>query len=226
MDERKALLILRLEGALQAWGEMSKWDFRDSADFPTKSGIVGLLGCALGVQRGDPLLHELSEAITVAVRADRPGLRMVDFQTVTGNPLRNAEGKPKSGGNTIISRRAYLQDACFTVFIGTDDAWRARLVSALEAPRWSLFLGRKNCVPSRPVLEAVSTDYLSLQDALARYPAADRAATPMLCEVEQASPALSAYLRPDRLVSGNREFALRRVWRGVVKEDADVSDQN
>ena len=119
MAETKALLVLRLEGALQAWGEMSKWDFRDSADLPTKSGIVGLLGCALGLERGDPELSALSESVRLAIRADRPGVRTVDFQTVTGDPLRNAEGKPKSGGNTIISRHAYLQDACFTVFLET-----------------------------------------------------------------------------------------------------------
>ena len=124
MAEKKTLLILRLEGVLQSWGEMSKWDFRDSADFPTKSGIVGLMGCALGLERGDPKLGELDAALTLAVRADRPGTRTVDFQTVTGNPLRNAEGKPKSGGNTIISRRAYLQDACFTAFLDLPEDWR------------------------------------------------------------------------------------------------------
>ena len=35
------LLILRLEGALQSWGERSHWDHRDTANFPTKSGVVG-----------------------------------------------------------------------------------------------------------------------------------------------------------------------------------------
>lgn len=226
MAEKKTLLILRLEGALQAWGEMSKWDFRDSADFPTKSGIVGLLGCALGLERGDPALRELSDSVTVAVRADRPGLRAVDFQTVTGAPLRNAEGKPKSGGNTIISRRAYLQDACFTVFIETDDSRRERIAAALNAPRWPLFLGRKSCVPSRPVLEAVSADYASLEEAVRLYPAADRAVAPLLCETEEGTPGFAGYQRPDRLAAGMRSFAMRRVWRGAVKEGADVSDQN
>lgn len=222
MSETKALLILRLEGILQAWGEMSKWDFRDSADFPTKSGIVGLLGCALGLEHGDPALRELSEAIMVAVRADRPGLRAVDFQTVTGNPLRNAEGKPKSGGNTIISRRAYLQDACFTVFIETDAERCESLAAALQAPRWPLYLGRKNCVPSRPALEAVSSEYASLEEAVRRYPAAERASVPMLYESERDTPTLASYQRPDRLADGKREFALRRVWRSTVKEEADV----
>ena len=48
MEERKTILVLRLEGPLQSWGENAKWDFRDSSTMPTKSGIVGLLGCAMG----------------------------------------------------------------------------------------------------------------------------------------------------------------------------------
>ncbi len=221
MAEKKTLLVLRLEGPLQAWGEMSKWDFRDSADLPTKSGIVGLLGCALGLERGSEELCRLSDALRLAIRADRPGIRTVDFQTVTGNPLRNTEGKPKSGGNTIISRRAYLQDACFTVFLETDAAWQRRLAEALQAPKWPFYLGRRNCVPSRPVLEVVTTEYASLEDAACRYPAAERAAWPMLFESEDASPVRSSRQRPDRLLNGSRDFALRSVWRGMVKEGTD-----
>ena len=43
MAETKQLLVLRLDGPLQSWGENAKWDFRDSSTMPTKSGIVGLL---------------------------------------------------------------------------------------------------------------------------------------------------------------------------------------
>ena len=226
MGKHVPLLILRLEGVLQAWGEQSKWDFRDSAALPTKSGIVGLLGCAMGLERGDPELAELDRALTVAVRADRSGTRTVDFQTVTGAPLLNAMGKPKSTGNTIISQRAYLQDACFTVFLETDEPWRGRIVTALLNPKWPVFLGRKSCVPSRPVLEAVSTEYASLEEALYRYPAAERADAAMIFETEREDPALSSHLRPDRRTDGNRSFALRRVWRSSRKETADVPDED
>jgi len=41
-------LLLWLEGPLQAWGADSRFGRRDSLDFPTKSGILGLLCCALG----------------------------------------------------------------------------------------------------------------------------------------------------------------------------------
>lgn len=226
MEENKKILILRLEGPLQSWGESAKWDMRDSADFPTKSGIVGLLGCAMGLERGDPKLEELSEALTVAVRADRKGVRAVDYQTVTGNPLRNAEGKPKTTGNTIVSRRTYLQDACFTAFLETDAAWAERIVAALCTPRWCICLGRKNCVPSRPVLAEKSGNYVSLEDALRRCPTAERADAAMEYEIERENASLSGYLRPDRRRAADREFALRRVWRGVIKEAADVSEPN
>lgn len=36
------ILLLRLEGLLQSWGEHSRWDHRDSSDMPTKSGVIGL----------------------------------------------------------------------------------------------------------------------------------------------------------------------------------------
>lgn len=179
MAEKKALLILRLEGVLQAWGENSKWDYRDSASMPTRSGIVGLLACALGYERGDERISELAGALNIAVRADRQGSRFVDFQTVQGEPLLSALGKPRKekgeSGNTIISRREYLQDASFTVFIECGDELCSTLAGALEAPRWCLYLGRKNCVPSRPVLECAHADYASLEDCVLHYPPADKA---------------------------------------------------
>ena len=41
-------LLLWLEGPLQAWGHDSRFGRRDSLPFPTKSGVLGLLCCALG----------------------------------------------------------------------------------------------------------------------------------------------------------------------------------
>lgn len=41
-------LLLWLEAPLQAWGHDSRFGRRESLDFPTKSGVLGLLCCALG----------------------------------------------------------------------------------------------------------------------------------------------------------------------------------
>lgn len=217
MAEKK-LLILRLEGVIQAWDASSKWDSRSTEDFPTKSGVIGLLGCALGLERGDPELVAINDACVMAVRADRKGERLRDYQTVTGSPLRNAEGKRKSTGDTIISNRAYLQDACFTVFLELDEEWHRRIVAALKSPKWCLYLGRKACVPSRPVLECEDAPYPSLHEALRNYPPADRAQVPMSFETEEQDDALSSFTRPDELVDPDRGFVRRRIWRGILKE--------
>lgn len=226
MTQNTSLLILRLEGALQSWGEEAKWDDRDSASMPTKSGIVGLLACTMGLEREDPQISALSEAIQIAVRADRPGRRSVDYQTVTGNPLRNAEGKKRTTGNTIISRRTYLEDASFLVVIETTQAWATRIADALKAPVWCPYLGRKNCVPSCPILLEESPEEQDLLTLLKSYPPADRAVYPMSFETEIPLPGYASYTRQDQRRIGNRAFDRRLVWRGVIEEVHHVSDED
>ena len=78
---------------------------RDSASEPTKSGVVGLLGCALG--RGDDDgLRALSESLRMGVRVDRPGTRLTDYHTIGGGydapALLTAEGKPKWSSGCLL----------------------------------------------------------------------------------------------------------------------------
>jgi len=77
-------LFLRLEGPLQAWGLRARWGERDTADAPTKSGLMGLLGCVLGLRRGDVQLRELSDALRLGVRIDLAGTRLRDYHTTGG----------------------------------------------------------------------------------------------------------------------------------------------
>lgn len=77
-------LFLRLEGPLQSWGLRARWGERDTADAPTKSGIIGLLGCALGLRRDDPQLRMLNDALRLGVRVDLPGTRLRDYHTTGG----------------------------------------------------------------------------------------------------------------------------------------------
>lgn len=218
MTEKKPLILLRLEGVLQSWGEDSKWDHRDSAGMPTKSGVVGLLACAMGLEREDAQIIQLAQSIRIAVRADRPGTRSIDFQTVTGDPLITANGTKRTLGNTFLSRRCYLQDASFLVAIETSTEWQDRIVKALKGPRWCIYLGRKSCVPSRPVLESAEAPYSSLLDVMQRYPLAERAELPVSFECEVRNDPMSSYTRVDDRRSGYRSFGHREVWRGVLSE--------
>lgn len=165
-------LFLRLEGPLQAWGERARWGVRDSATEPTKSGVVGLLACALGLQ-ADEDIQALSRQVRVGVRCDLPGELLRDYHTVVGGVL-CAEGKikrtQKTGEiETVVSERYYLADASFLVAVQAPPELIARLAEAVQHPHWPIYLGRKSCVPSRPVFQGTG-DYPTLVDALQAAP--------------------------------------------------------
>lgn len=164
-------LFLRLEGPLQSWGERARWDVRDTAPEPTKSGIVGLLACALGLS-ADQDLRILSQGIRVGVRCDRPGSMLIDYHTVVGGIM--SEGKIKRNATTrepetVVSRRAYLCDASFLIAVQAASDIIGQLAYALQYPVWPIYLGRKSCPPACPPFEGVS-DYSSLEKALADWP--------------------------------------------------------
>ena len=202
------ILLFRLEGPLQSWGERSKWDYRDTADFPSKSGIVGLLSCALGLEREDPEIAELNRQLSVIVRADRTGELITDYHTVSTDMLLNAEGKKRSGAGTIVSHRGYLQDASFLVGVSGDRALLERLRGALDFPAWPVYLGRKSCVPSVPVTGSLKLEYGSLWEAMEEEPLSPRHDERILAESDSMEG--DGRLRPD-LTVGPRQFQNRRV---------------
>ncbi|MER6445483.1 type I-E CRISPR-associated protein Cas5/CasD [Streptomyces venezuelae] len=149
---------MRLTGPLQSWGEHSHFNERDTAPFPTRSGIIGLLAAALGRSRHQPP-GDLA-ALSVTIRTDRPGVLTRDFHTVGGGlpnkmTVTTAEGTKRSGDTaTLTSSRWYLADAAFTVALThpdgspLPDGW----ATALRAPHWPLYLGRRSCPPEGPLL--------------------------------------------------------------------------
>ncbi len=158
-------LFLRLEGPLQAWGERARWSVRDTSTEPTKSGVVGLLGCALGLT-ADEDLADLSRGLRMGVRCDKEGVFMTDFHTIVGGVL-SAEGKVKS--DTVLSMRSYLCDASFLVVLEGASELIDRLALAVQRPAWPFYLGRRACVPARPVYEGVGS-YPNLMTALQEWP--------------------------------------------------------
>lgn len=149
-------VLLRLEGPLQSWGLSSRFDERDTALEPTKSGVVGLCAAALGLTRDDTAGLAPIASLRMAVRVDRPGTLAREFHTAGGGTfagrdygVRRASG---SKGATVISRRSYLADASFLAALGGDDhELIGRIDAALRAPHWPLFLGRRAFVPTVPI---------------------------------------------------------------------------
>jgi CRISPR system Cascade subunit CasD len=153
-------LFLRLEGPLQAWGDnQSKFVIRRTAEAPTRSGVIGMLCAALGVSRSEASQEWLPKlrALHMGVRIDAPGVCWWDYHTVGARmKMQTAGGSLKEGA--MLTRREYLCDASFLVALQGDVDLIAELEAAVKAPKWTLYLGRKCCPPSRPLLEKPATD--------------------------------------------------------------------
>lgn len=149
-------VLLRLEGPMQSWGTQSRFEERDTGTEPSKSGVLGLVGAALGMPRDDQSMLAKLAALTMAVRVDREGTMLRDYHTAGGGqwPGRAygvADAKGKLQG-TVVSQRYYLADASFLVALcGDDEDLLSRIEHALQHPVWGLFLGRKAFPPSAPV---------------------------------------------------------------------------
>jgi CRISPR system Cascade subunit CasD len=145
MSGQPSTLLFRLVGPMQSWGFRSRFDNRDTALEPTRSGVIGLFCAALGWARDADLkpFHNLK----MGVRVDAPGRVMVDYQTAS--EVIRANGNP---GGTVQSWRYYLSDARFLVGLESEDLdWLRELDDALRNPVYPLFLGRKSYVPSLPI---------------------------------------------------------------------------
>ena len=60
----KKYILLWIEAPLQAWGADSKFGRRDTLPFPTKSGVLGLVLCAMGASGPqNELLAKLSSGV-------------------------------------------------------------------------------------------------------------------------------------------------------------------
>ncbi len=160
------LLTFSLVGPLCSFGENSRWDHRDSAEMPTKSAVIGLLGCCFGWKRDDGRLRELNQKIHMAVRCERRGRLMTDYQTVQGanGILLNAEHKRRPS-DTIITPRQYLQDAAFQVFLFGEEEALMACEQAMSRPKWMAYLGRRSCPPTRPMLGQI-IEMPSVEEAL------------------------------------------------------------
>ncbi|MCW3051472.1 MAG: hypothetical protein JWN14_642 [Chthonomonadales bacterium] len=145
-------LLFRLIGPMQAWGYRSRFEDRDTALEPTRSGVLGLLASACGISREDTeTLAQWDSLLRFGVRIDLPkigyrgaarsGFRLeTDFHTA--QDVLRAAGKGKA--ETVLSQRHYLADARFMVGVESSDIpLLRRLETGLKDPCWTLCLGRR-----------------------------------------------------------------------------------
>ncbi len=184
-------LTFQLHGMLSAFGLVALGESRLSAQYPSRSAVLGLLAGCLGVRRGEEeRLRALTGGYGVAVRVDDPGTPLLDYHTIQTPPERSKRTYhtradelggmlgPDEEPYTVLSRRGYLCGAHFTVCV-----WAASedpphpleaLAEALRRPVFAPYLGRKCCPPSLPFKPEIG-EFGGVEEALAAYPLDARA---------------------------------------------------
>lgn len=167
MSSSVGFLALQLVGPMQAWGFDSQYNRRNTALMPTKSGIAGMCCAALGYTRGSseeslfltkfaglkmlaiaiPRLSEYHSGQDIH-RRDLEVRRLQDYHTVQNT--RRASGTLNP--DCVLTYRQYLNDASFGVLLSGERALLEEIAQGLVDPVWGIWLGRKACVPSAPVL--------------------------------------------------------------------------
>ena len=161
-------LVFRLYAPMASWGEAAVGETRPTATYPGRGAIIGLIGAALGVRRDDDEgQRRLRGSLSVAVKQYSGGVLMRDYHTVQVPPSqskvhyrsrREELSVSKDALNTILSTRDYRCDGLWVVAIRltTGAEWTLNdLKSALEKPRFPLFLGRKACPLAAPLAPAL-----------------------------------------------------------------------
>lgn len=170
-----ACLALLLDGPMQSWGFTSRFTRRTTALHPTKSGIVGMLAAALGIDKhGSDEAQQLAPlaaltCTTIALPKQRgahqlPMLRLSDYHTIGGGYDKKTEAmkKPRAASgatlDTVLSERHYLLDARFGVLLEGARPLLDEIAAKLRDPKWGIWLGRKCCLPASPILAGVADD--------------------------------------------------------------------
>lgn len=227
MSNETAYLALRLEGPLQSWGFESQYNRRNTGLLPTKNAILGMCCAALGIPRGSDeenvLLEQCVELrlLTVAIpRSLKYGekpvelsvRRITDYHTVQNT--KTASGSTK---DTHLTYRQYLCDASFACVLSGNAKLISRLAKdekglGLENPVWGIWLGRKACIPTAPILAGIFPDEAgALRELSGTQPLAAFTHQREVERFEDGSDSLPdqplCFAAPD----GIRKFALRRV---------------
>jgi CRISPR system Cascade subunit CasD len=203
MSTKLAWLALWLDAPLQSWGFESRFERRHTGMFPTKSGVLGLICAAMGAPKGSDREGDVLEAFAkpgmLTVRFSRrmgnreqTARRLSDYHTV--GSYKEEQGKrdpwikammirsPTSWPRKIEGRynpvptwRDYLMDARFIVLLPGEPTMVEHVAGRLHDPVWGVWLGRKACVPSAPVL-VIDGERSTFESAEAAWQAALRLA--------------------------------------------------
>lgn len=178
-------IVLWLEAPLQSWGVDSHFYRRNTNNFPTKSGVSGLILSGMGASGEQRELLERISNIDMTVfsyirkpikdqffviNENQPLLQ--DFHMIgsgfdNNNDRRNKLRIPKrydrksANGGPKRTFRYYLQDSFFSTIlhISNDEELSRMITKALQNPVYDICLGRRSCVPTDFVFRGMFSLY-------------------------------------------------------------------
>lgn len=133
------------------------FDTRETDFYPSKSAVIGILAAAMGIERDGSL--EQFHKLKFGVRIDHHGERLSDLQiTDMGEKL-----------NSNLSHKVYLSDAVFLAGLESEsNEVLLEIAEAIKHPVFPLYLGRRSCPPTLPILLGIRD--LPLYEALYEEP--------------------------------------------------------
>lgn len=169
-------LKLDLAAPLMAFGGVAIDQVGPTRDFPAASMLIGLFANALGLEWRDRQAHQdIQDRLVLAAAILRDGVVITDSQNAQlakndcgWTTWGKAEGR---GGNSYGAphrrRRDYLADAQVVVVarLTSGSPSTADIEQALTRPARPLFIGRKPCLPTRPILSG-TVEAATAHDAL------------------------------------------------------------
>lgn len=181
----KCTLAMRLVGA-QSWSTGTNGRVMAAGREPSKSGLIGMIGSAMGVPRDDVSTIARLAACRMGVRIDVAPTDGCDFATAgagefcKGTIFRYVQRKLEVGrygctraDGTVKEENAmiwkwFMQDAFFVVALEGDRAILEEAASGLRRPVFGLSLGRRCFKPTMPVLIGIKDGLL--EPALEAHP--------------------------------------------------------
>lgn len=173
-------LVLRLEAPLMAFGGVAIDQVGPVRDFPAASMLTGLVGNALGWHWSERAAHQgLQDRLLFATGRIREGTRLTDTQnaqlaksdkgwTTRGEP----EGRDGASYRSPHRRlRDYHVDSSLRVVLRLEPDDRSpdldEIAAALDRPARPVFVGRKSCLPSAPLLASGAARWVTADTAYA-----------------------------------------------------------
>lgn len=241
-------LVFQLQAPLSSWGEPAVGEYRGTADVPSQSALVGLLGAALGLEREDEAAHAaLRDGYGWAVAQLDAGSLLRDYHTAQVPPRSALKGRPhvtrrhelavpKDELGTILSTRDYRQNAVSLVAMQPRTASPslcslAALADALRYPRFVLYLGRKACAPAAPLWPQL-IEAENARDAFEGYRARFDSALQLAAKANgaallEALPPINKLVFDDHVAAGlPRDLTIRRKDRLIRRRGWQFGDRN